>query len=247
MAGNTPRYMESDAIKAFFEERKRRQLRSLSAGVPTWVGQHTRAEKGAFITSYKNSRAPLRLPAVGEQASATVGGSGGRTSPVSPADSSDTIDLNFVDFADEVGTHPASSTVGGRKPPDSPPDSPIPPPTPLSSPAGSSEPRPGGSTPEIQHLLRTHAAGVRMMQDCLRRAHAGLFTMLHLLCGPAMEEMVRPALGFRLPPHTRSLGIDARTRARRACPGQRRPPTREALTLPWFCSGLSPTGSSDRM
>jgi hypothetical protein len=120
-----------------------------------------------------------------------------------------------------------SQTVGGGSVP-----SQIPPPTPppISSPAGSSEPRRLGSTPEIQHLLRTHAAGVRMIQACLIRAHAGLFTMLHLLCGPAMAEMVRP-LGFHLPPHTRSLGIDARTRARSACPGQRRRLVRLSCSL----------------
>ncbi len=193
----------------------------------------------------------------------TVGGSGDRpegrkpTSPVativnsddvSPAYSSGTIDLGLDDLDDEVGTHPVSSTVGGRTPPDSPPEAPIPPPRPppISSPAGSSEPWRRGSTPEIRHLLRTHAEGVLMIQACLRRAQANSFTMLHLLCGPAMDEMVRPPLGFRLPPHTR-MGIGARTRARSACPGQRRPPAREAPMLAWFCSGLSPRCSSDRV
>ena len=255
MAGYTPGHLDRDDSKAFIARMMRRQHRSLSAGQPSWVGQHTPEEMQEFIAGRMRLAAlcrpaaqPVGASAVVEQASATVGGRGGDASPVSPAYSSGTIDLGLDDLDDEVGTHPVSSTVGGRAPPDSPPEAPIPPPRPppISSPAGSSEPWRRGSTPEIRHLLRTHAEGVLMIQACLRRAQANSFTMLHLLCGPAMDEMVRPPLGFRLPPHTR-MGIGARTRARSACPGQRRPPAREAPMLAWFCSGLSPRCSSDRV
>jgi hypothetical protein len=74
--------------------------------------------------------------------------------------------------------------------------------------------------------MKEHHKGVSEMRDWLERAHAGCLTMLHRL---GRKRMVR-LLGFRLPPHTR-MGIDAGTRARRACPGQRRQPTR--LVLQW--------------
>jgi hypothetical protein len=120
-----PRYMESDAMDAFFARMMRRERRSLSAGEPPWVGQLTSEAMDAFFAGQIRGRVARRLPAaqpvgasaVGEQASATVGGSGGRTSPVSPASSRGTIDLGLDD--ERRGT-PVCSTVGGSPPPGSP-------------------------------------------------------------------------------------------------------------------------------
>ena len=102
--------MESDAMAAFFARMLRRQHRSLSAGPPSWVGQLTSEAMDAFFAGQIRGRVALCLPAaqpvgasaVVEQASATVGGSGGDASPVSPAYSSGTIVA--VD-SDDGGVH----------------------------------------------------------------------------------------------------------------------------------------------
>ena len=115
MAGYKPGHLDREDSKAFIASMMRRQHRSLSAGEPSWVGQHPPEEMQEFIAGRMRLAAlclpaaqPVGASAVVEQASATVGGRGGDASPVSPAYSSGTIDLGLDDFDDEVGTHPVS-------------------------------------------------------------------------------------------------------------------------------------------